>query len=75
MFDDLYRSTVTVDAAHADRAATRARVYRVKHHKSGKSKVTGWFTTEAAAKVWEAEFAEKAELHPTGKLGEITPKD
>lgn len=59
MFDDLFRATVTVDPAQADRAAMRARVYRVKHLKNGKSKVTGWFTTEAAASAWEAEFGEK----------------
>lgn len=62
MLDDLFHATVTVDTPHADRAATRARAYRVKHHKNGKAKVTGWFSTEAAAKAWEDEFGEKVDL-------------
>lgn len=56
MLDDLFSATVTVEAADADHAAMRARAYCVKRQKTGRAKVTGWFTTEVAATAWEAEF-------------------
>lgn len=62
MLDDLFTATVTVDAADADRAAMRARAYRVKRQKNGRARVTAWFTSEVAAAAWETEFAERP--HP-----------
>jgi hypothetical protein len=73
MFDDLFSATVTVDAADADRASMRARAYRVKRQKNGKARVTAWFTTEAAATAWEAEFADITDL-PT-QTNEIKPSE
>jgi len=61
MLDDLFSATVTVDAADADRAAMRARAYRVKRQKNGRARVTAWFASEVAAAAWEAEYGEQGE--------------